>query len=199
VNARLFIEGGGDTKKLRIECRQAFNTFLRSCGFQGRMPRLTACGSRNAAFDDFVTAHQRNQEAYVALLVDSEEPVRDTNRTWEHLESRDGWKRPKGAKDEQVLLMTTCMETWIIADKETLKLHYGHCLQESALPPLAGIEAKPRQIVQGQLSHATRNCKNRYLKGRRSFELFGKLSPENLNTSHLPSYQRMRMVLAEHL
>jgi hypothetical protein len=57
VSAHLYIEGGGRSRAKRIRCREAFASLLKSHGFSRRMPRLTACGGCNAAFDDFKTAH----------------------------------------------------------------------------------------------------------------------------------------------
>ena len=46
--------------------------------------RLVANGSRNSAFDGFSTYHSNiSDDAYVALLIDSEERVSDTEATWE--------------------------------------------------------------------------------------------------------------------
>ena len=97
----------------------------------GRLPKLVACGGRSAAFDAFKTAHSKSRKSdFVALWIDSEDPVTDIEATWEHLKNRkdDQWGRPSRAKNEQVLLMTTCMETWIVADRKTLAEHYGAVL-----------------------------------------------------------------------
>ena len=110
-----------------------------------------------------------------------------------------GWKRPDGAEDKQVLLMTTCMETWIAVDRQALHAHYGSCLQESALQALHNIESRTRHDIQDALFHVTRNCKNKYKKGKRSFEILKKLSPEELDMNLLPSFQRMRKILNEKL
>ena len=53
MSGHLYIEGGGNSKEEKIRCREAFASLLKSQGFRGRMPRLTACGGRGAAFDDF--------------------------------------------------------------------------------------------------------------------------------------------------
>ena len=122
MSAKIYIEGGGDSKELHIRCRQAFRQLLAKCGFEGRMPRLIACGGRDAAFEDFKTAHRNNpQIMYIALLVDSEDPVANIEETWTHLNVRDKWAKPDGAGDEQALLMTTCMETWIVSDRTALR------------------------------------------------------------------------------
>ena len=52
-------------------------------------------------------------------------PVSDIEETWVHLHRRDSWRRPRGARNDQVLLMTTCMETWIVADHTSLREHFG--------------------------------------------------------------------------
>ena len=128
------------------------------------------------------------------MLIDSEDPVVDLEKTWDHLNSRDQWDKPAGATDEQVLFMTTCMETWIVADRAALKEHYGHRLQENALPPLNNLEARNRHDVYDNLFHASRNCSNAYSKGKRSFEVLAKLDPAVLK-QHLLSFVRVDRIL----
>ena len=198
MRAYIYIEGGGDSKELHVRCRQGFRQLLERCGFSGRMPRLVACGGRSAAYGDFKTAHESNKAEYVAMLIDSEKPVSNPEETWDHLRNCDRWERPDGADDEQVLFMTTCMETWIVADRDTLRQHYGSSLQESALPSLISLEQGNRQDIQEGLKRATRNCSNAYQKGKRSFEILGKLKPETME-SHLPAFQRAKRILNEKL
>ena len=94
VSVRLYVEGGGDRKSLKRECRRKFGKFIQRAGLRGKMPRIVASGSRNKAYEDFKTAHAKGGET-VMLLVDAEDPV--TARTaWEHLKDRDGWSRPRG-------------------------------------------------------------------------------------------------------
>jgi len=198
VRAYIYIEGGGDSKGLHVQCRQGFRQLLERCGFSGRMPRLVACGGREAAYDDFKTAHGSNKAEYVAMLIDSEEPVSYPEETWDHLMNRDRWERPDGADDKQGLFMTTCTETWIVADHDTLRQHYGSSLQETALPSLSGLEQRDREDVQERLKRATRSCSNAYQKGKRSFEILGKLKPEALE-SQLVAFQRVKRILNEKL
>ena len=198
MRAYIYIEGGGDSKGLHVRCRQGFRQLLERCGFSGRMPRLVACGGRSAAYGDFKTAHESNKAEYVAMLIDSEKPVSNPEETWDHLRNCDRWERPDGADDEQVLFMTTCMETWIVADRDTLRQHYGSSLQESALPSLISLEQGNRQDIQEGLKRATRNCSNAYQKGKRSFEILGKLEPETME-SYLPAFQRAKRILNEKL
>jgi hypothetical protein len=167
------------------------------------MPRLIACGGRDAVFDDFKIGNaQKGSNDYVAMWIDSEEPMINIDRAWDHLQkvtSVTAWNKPERASDDQVLFMTTCMETLIVADRDTLRQHYGARLQESALPPVeSDLEQRTREDVQAKLEHATRNCSNAYRKGRRSFEVVGKLKADALK-DNLLSFARVCRILGEKL
>jgi hypothetical protein len=199
VSARIYIEGGGDSKELHARCREGFRRLFERCGLAGHMPRLVACGGREATYGDFTTAHRNASEGdYVAMLIDSEDPMNDIEKAWEHLKLRDGWDCPEGANDEQVLLMVTCMETWIIVDHTTLCSHYDSRFEKLALPAMTIMESRHRETIQAALSSATQKCKNPYAKGKRSFELGGKLSPDELR-KHLPSFVRCERILGNNL
>ena len=139
----------------------------------------------------------------MGLLIDSEDPAAIPadplqQQTWEHLRRRDGWERPPGATDQQVLLMTTCMETWIAADRATLRAHYGAGLNENQLPATTNLESRHRHEVQEQLERATAATSKPYRKGKRSFELLAKLNPEALDPL-LPSFRRAIAILEDKL
>jgi hypothetical protein len=194
----IYIEGGGDSKELHTRCRKGFRKLLENCGFTGYMPRLVACGGRDSAFGDFKIAHANKSDSdYVAMLIDSEDPL-DNLDVWEHLKRRDGWDKPFGSEDDQVLFMTTCMETWIVADRDALTKHYRSELQKSALPPLVDLESRSRHDIQNDLFHATRDCSNAYNKGKSSFDVLEKLSPDKLEL-HLPSFVRVKQILEDRL
>jgi hypothetical protein len=199
VRMKLYIEGGGESKALHIECRRGFRAPLERAGFAGRMPSTVACGSRNDALGDFATAvaHVKGGE-YPVLLVDSEGPV--TQSPWVHLQARDGWARPRATDDDQVQLMVQCMETWCVADRPTLRVFFGSCLQERSLPTLSDLEAQPKDDVQAALVGATRQCgrDRAYRKGRRSFELLGRLDPDELR-QRLPHFARLCEMLDRRL
>ncbi len=196
MSAKIYIEGGGDSKNLKIECQKGFKKLLTKCGFDGRMPRLVACGGRGKTYDKFKIAFKSGITSdYIALLVDSEDPIDNIENAWKHLKSRDKWLKPRGASDDQVLLMTTCMETWIVADRETLKEHYRGEFQESALPPLIDLENRHRHEILKQLKKASHDS---YDKGKHSFEILGKLNPETLS-QHLPSFDRVQKILKKKL
>ncbi len=208
VKAVLYLEGGGDSKELRARCREGFRRLLDSCGFAKRRINLVACGGRGPAFDKFKSAHKKKaSNEFIGLWIDSEDPLKNLEATWEHLKNRpgDNWEKPDGATDDQVLFMTTCMETWIVADRETLKKHFGSKLQVSALPPLEKLEERDRHDIFRRLKHATRNCSNPYQKGEDSFEILGKLSPtvlgqrDRISRPLLPSFVRVVEILEKQL
>ena len=126
------------------------------------------------------------------LLVDSEAPVSTETDPWDHLKQRDRWERPSDAEDDQAQLMVQCMETWIVADRETLRDVFGSSLLENALPPLNNLEAHSKDDVQDKLVHATRDCgRNRaYTKGRRSFQVLERINPDIMK-QHLPHFVRL--------
>ena len=194
MSVRIFVEGGG-TEQGNFACRKGFRELFLKCGFQGRLPSIVACGSRNAAYDRFRNALARaSRDDIVMLLVDSEDPVADIDRTWQHLQRRDGWQRPHNAENEDVLFMTTCMETWIVADHNALREHFGPSMQPGALPPMDELERRSRQDVLRRLEHATRDCPATYAKGPKSFAVLGMLNPNTL-TQCLPSFSRARRIL----
>lgn len=199
MKVKLYIEGGGSDRSLKIKCREGFQKLIKKAGFSGRMPSITACGSRNDAYDDFVTAVKNASSGiYPILLVDSEKTV--VQDAWGHLTSHDGWQRPEKIEDEQAQLMVQCMESWCIVDRKALHKFFGHKLQENALLNARDLEEKNKQEVQDALFKATRNCgKDRcYKKGKRSFELLGQLDPAVLKQS-LPHFKRLCDTLQDKL
>ena len=200
MSSMVLLEGGDvESSESLGRCREGFRRLLEKCGFSGRMPRLKACGSRQSAYENFVAIYASQSSLdYIALLIDSEDPVANIDETWRHLNQRDGWQRPAGAQNDQVLFMVTCMETWIVADRQTLNQHFGSPLQTSALPPLNNLEGRSRQDVQDRLERATRDCPGPYSKGPKSFEILGKLNPDVLE-QRLPSFRRARRILSDKL
>ncbi|MFO0947470.1 MAG: DUF4276 family protein [Planctomycetota bacterium] len=199
MNAKIYIEGGGDSKELHARCREGFRKLLEKCDFKGRMPRLVACGGRESTFDDFQTAWKNARPGdFIAMLVDSEDPVQDIEKPWAHLKSRDHWNRPANASDDQLFLMTTCMETWMVADRDQLREYYAKCIREAALPDLNDLEARGRAQILDHLKNATRECHPPYSKGDESFRLIAKVRPGELS-KHLPSFARVKRILNQKL
>ena len=169
------------------------------------MPRVVACGSRNAAFDRFRTDLRSTGDDYPLLLVDSEEPVADANQpganssgAWEHLDECDGWTRPAGAGNDQAQLMVTTMETWLLADRQALAAYFSG-MNASALPPDIELENRRKEDVLRALEDAARpSSKGAYVKGRDSFALLAQVDPAALR-SRLPHFRRFTETLEAHL
>jgi hypothetical protein len=70
--SRIYVEGGGESKEMHARCREGFRTLLENSGFKGRVPRIVACGGRDAAYDAFATvkctnAYAKNKRSFEAL------------------------------------------------------------------------------------------------------------------------------------
>lgn len=179
VDLRLYVEGGGNSKVLRSRCRQGFSEFLQKAGLRGGMPRIVACGGRREAFDNFCTALRQNVNA--ALLVDSEGPV-TADSPWRHLFDRaqDRWTQPAGGTDDHCQLMVQCMETWFLADRQTLHSFYGQGFRAGLLPSArTPIESVLKADLYAALRAATAACKTKaaYGKSEHAFLLLGLIDP----------------------
>ena len=202
VSVAIYVEGGGDSKALKSQCRQAFHSLMTSAGFN-RRPKVVACGPRNAAYDRFKMALVSSGD-YSILLVDSEElvvpahqPPVNSAGAWQHLYVRDSWARPTGAQDDQAQLMVTTMETWLLADRKTFVGHFPR-ISESSLPPDSSLEDRSKTDVEAAIDAATQHSsKGRYKKGRDSFDLLSKTDPNELK-SKLPHFQRFIDTLDAH-
>lgn len=198
MSVTIYVEGGGTGKQARTKVREAFGKLFVKCGFTGRRPGIVPSGARNDAYDAFKTESNSAADTTVCLLVDSEDPIVDIEKTWEHLKQRDGWDRPNGSTDEDVLLMATCMETWIVADRDTLASFFGKGFNASCLPADSGQETRGRKVLLDSLKKATKDCSKSYAKGDVSFELLGCVDPE-ITSPKLPSFERVVRILDEKL
>jgi len=126
--------------------------------------------------------------------VDSEDPMLDIEKPWDHLSKRDKWIKPAKATDGNVFLMTTCMETLYAADPQALTVHFGPKFNAQQLPSQHNLESRHRHEVQESVARATKDCPNQYAKGKHSYEILGKLNPDVL-AEKLPSFKRTRRIL----
>lgn len=176
VTAKLYIEGGGDSREQSIRFREAWNDFFASAGV-GARTQIVRGGGRKQTFDRFVTATKRKAPSVVPLLlVDSEEAVAGRS-VWQHLLSRDSWNKPVGARDDQAFLMVQTMETWFLADVGALRRYFGAQFRTNALKQWHRLEDVSKVTVMEALRRATAACAKPYAKGRISFELLATVDP----------------------
>lgn len=178
MRPKVYVEGGGDSS-LDRECREGFSKLF---GKLGLNVQFVACGSRNNAFKRFKNAVLQSEDTWPILLVDSEEVVELSTKK-EHLTRRDiTWQFPENVAERQVQLMTTCMESWLICDKQTLKEYFGQCFKDASLPLTTSIEEKDHHEVIEALKAATRDCgkDKSYDKGQHSFKVLARLDPQKL-------------------
>lgn len=196
MRIKIYVEGGGESNKLRTECRQGFRSFFEKSGLTGKMPAVVACGTRSDAFDSFCTAvAQTSQKSLPLLLVDSEAPL--TQAPWAHLKVRDGWDRPATTSDEDVYLMVECMESWFLADPECLQKYFGQGFNRKSLPRSSSVEQISKSEVFKSLKMATRHSqsKGEYGKGKHSFEILGHVDPDKVRQV-APNAERLLNKLA---
>ncbi len=148
------------------------------------MPRVVRGGSRDRTFDLFARAIANPVPAQVPLLlVDSEGEVQAGHSVWEHLQARDQWNQPCSTGEDQAFLMVQLMETWFLADRTTLKKHFGKRFRESVLKQWPRLEDVPKATVLDALKKATNNCPISYAKGKISFELLEKIDPAHVEAA----------------
>ena len=177
VRVRLFIEGGGNNR-LNDLFRRAWTNFFKSAGLAGRQPAIVPGGSRNKTFDRFSSALREGRaDDLPILLVDSEGSVTDGHSVWQHLQATDGWAQPPEVGGGRAFLMVQVMETWLLADRCTLRNYFGKSFRENHLPEWPDLEKISKDTVLQSLERATAGCNKRYAKGTVSVEVLGRINP----------------------
>ena len=146
----IYLEGGGDGKNTKSALRQGMDAFLDPIKKLARTKswhwKLVACRGRQQTYNGFCTAVSNSQtEGVFVLLVDAEAEV-ISNSPRAHLNERDCWDLTF-ATDDMVHLMVQAMETWIVADPDTLAAYYGQRFLANALPKAANLERVPKEVI----------------------------------------------------
>ena len=178
VKVKIFIEGGGSGETPDKDFRQAWAKFFAAAGLTGQMPKVVRGEGRNKTFGKFRNElRKRIPDVIAILLVDSEGPVAPGLTAWQHLHARDGWRQPPTAADSSAYLMVQFMETWFLADREALRQYFAPSFNENPFREWPSLEAVPRDTVLRTLEQATGG---RYRKGKVSFQLIGRISPDQV-------------------
>ena len=154
---RIYIEGGGDGRNTKLVFRQGFSIFLNGLKSIARNKRIgwkiIACGTRNKTYDNFLIALKSHPDTFNVLLVDSESTVE--NSPCKHLKNQDDWNLKKSL-NENCHLMVQLMESWFLADIDTLKNFFGKGFNINSLPKNPSVEKISKKDVENSLKAATR-------------------------------------------
>ena len=158
----IYLEGGGTGRGTKAALRQGMDAFLSPIKQLVRTKswrwRIVPCGGRDQTFRRFRNAVTGTPpDGLVVLLVDAEAGI-DNDTPREHLQTRDPWNLAF-ATNEMVHLMVQVMETWIIADQETLAAYYGQGFRANALPAAANLEGVSKKSIGDSLAQATRSTR----------------------------------------
>jgi hypothetical protein len=194
----IFLEGGGDGRNTKALIHQGFSRFfcrLVQIARQNKIKwNMTVCGSRNNAFRDFKNALKVNPNAFNVLLVDAEAPVH--TMPCQHLKLRDNWNLPN-IDDEHCHLMVQTMETWLIADIETLKKFYGQGFKENSIPKNPEVEKIDKNQLEPSLKAATRKTgKGEYHKIQHASKLLALLEVDKVRQA-APHCDRLFTILIQ--
>ena len=174
VKVRLIIEGGGEGKRQAGSFRAGWREFFQSAGITANRPIILRGGSRNQAFQRFVSEVEKaNPDELPILLVDSEGPVEPNHSVWQHLQTNDGWRPPASVSDQQAFLMVQAMEAWLLADRAALQNYFGRGFRENRLPQQTNPERVPKDDLAPALARASADCRRQYAKGPVSFAILG--------------------------
>lgn len=179
MRVKIYIEGGGNGADLNSKFRKGWNKFFEKARLPN-MPSIVCGQGRTRTFDLYRTAvSTRCADVLPILLVDSEEVPATGHRAWQHLRARpaDGWDRPAGAGDDDAFLMICCMETWLVADRQTLERFCMQGYKADKIPQWPNLEKISKEQVFGALDRATADSLRPYAKCTRSFELLGEIDP----------------------
>jgi hypothetical protein len=78
------------------------------------------------------------------------------------------------------------MESWLVADPDTLQGFFGQGFHAGALPHGSNpVESVPKKTLFQALENATRNCKSKrkYGKGEHSFKILSLIDPKKVAAS----------------
>jgi len=174
---RLYFEG--DDK-----LRPGFKVFLREVDDKARSLRIgfqaVACNS--TPVEDFLIGVKKHPQSMNVLLRDSEGP--DNDRLCEQF----GIPQEHGAR---VFWMIELMESWFIADPESLKSYYGNGFNRAALNQNPRVEEIPKDDVLSCLNRGTKNTqKGAYHKTKHAPVILQKINPAKVRKA-APQCERL--------
>lgn len=166
---RVYVEGD---PKLRRGFHEFFKDVRKQAGVRRIKFQCIPCGAEPVR--DFCCALKSNREALNVLLLDN-----DGQLSFEGLTQRNDWKPPREVSEDKVHWMVQIMESWFLADVETLREYYGPEFASDRLPAYPNVEDAPKTDVERGLKEATRRTsKRQYHKTAHAPDILAKLRPD---------------------
>jgi Domain of unknown function (DUF4276) len=184
---RIYIEGDKKSKNSNISLREGFSTFFKDLREKAREKKIKfdviLGGSSAETFKDFLRGIKSHPNSFVAFLIDSDDEVSedDTPKSFlQNLQKSKNWEW-ENVEDEQCQLMVQIMESWFLADVETLKNYYGQGFNSKTIPKTQNVEKIAKNDVESSLDKATRDTKKGvYHKIKHGAELLTKVDVINI-------------------
>ena len=194
---RLYIEGGGDSKKTSTPLRRGFHAFFSSIREMATQKRirfnLIMGGSASETCKDFFEAGRANPEAVTLLLLDSDCPVSPAQEDYLFLRQAHGCQVSK----DSCHLMVQIMEAWFLTDLEALKNFYGNDFNERKIPGNPRVEEVDKGQILNGLKEATQNTRKKsYHKIHHASELLALIDPAKVRQA-APHCDRLLTALEE--
>jgi len=177
----IFIEGGSaENGKINADFRRAWSKFFQNAGITN-VPKIVISGSK------MIVKFSRDRRKDKVLLLDSEEsiPADRENEKMKvfdkflfNIKKRSDWCDDENIYDEQIHFMVACMESWFMADMETLQKYYGKFFAGEHFN-WDDVEIIARNKIMDALKKATKNTKKgTYHKTKHAPEIL-----QNLNSN----------------
>ena len=132
--------------------REGFSAFF--SGISGGKPKVVAGKSFGNTIRAFVFAVEHSSSINF-LLVDADGP--NDGRLLQKVTANPEWKSGLVVSEDQIHFMVHVMESWLLADKDTLKTYYGQEFRPARLPPNPKVEHIPKGDIAKGLRDATRH------------------------------------------
>ena len=185
----IYIEGGArnQDRAASAALRRGFSMFLTKLCPEIRAKNIklntVIVGSTELTCKIFTQANEKSPDKFFILLVDSDVAVDEAEKSKTFLQNN-----PKLVKcdlsnveENQCHLMVQVMETWFLADVETLKNHFGRDFKENKLRKTVSIEAIAKDDVLDSLKTATQTRRSSgYQKLKDGAKLLEKINPRKV-------------------
>ncbi len=179
---RIYIEGGKQSKNSNISLREGFSAFFGELKEKAREKRIkfdvVLCGNSAETYKDFLIGVKYHQNSFVAFLIDSDNEVseKDTPKSFLQKQEKSRNWNFENVENEQCHLMVQIMESWFLADVETLKSFYGQNFKHSVIPRQPNVEKIVKLDVESSLDKATnKTSKGKYHKIKHGADLLSKI------------------------